>query len=166
MQISIQGARCKALIALTTLFVVGFAAELRAFPPFLGEFVKMYVKAEDDASDEQKAFAKLITDKDEGLKCNVCHFGKNKRNRNVYGQAIDKKLDKEAVAKFKKMTGKDASDEDKAEASKMVQEVLAEVAKLPANPEDKDSPKFGELIEQFKAPGSLVETTEEAEEDK
>ena len=160
---NIQG---KVIFAFASLLAIGFSTQLQAFPPFLAEFTKMYVKAEDDAdaTEEQKAFAKLVADKDSGLKCNVCHFGKNKRNRNVYGQAIDKLLDKEAVAKFKKMTGKDASDEDKAEASKMVQETLAEVAKLPANPDDKEAPKFGELIEQGKAPGSLVEMDEEGEE--
>jgi hypothetical protein len=77
----------------------------------------------------------------EKAKCNVCHKGKDKKERNAYGAALadrlDKKTDKDDVEKIKKM--------------------LEEVADLPSDPANAGSPKFGELIKEGKLPGGPVE---------
>lgn len=70
-------------------------------------------------------------------KCNVCHMGKDKKDRNAYGQALADRLDKKA-------------DKDNAEK---IRKVLAEVAALPSDPANAGAPTFGQLIEQGKLPG-------------
>jgi hypothetical protein len=72
----------------------------------------------------------------ERVKCNVCHVGKDKKERNAYGKALDERLDKKA----------DKDDKEK------IRKMLEEVAALPSDPEKKDSPTFGDLIKSGKLP--------------
>ena len=55
--------------------------------PFKKEFDALYVKAE-PASEEEKSLAAAVTK----AKCNVCHVGTSKKNRNEYGKAINQFL--------------------------------------------------------------------------
>jgi len=77
----------------------------------------------------------------ETAKCNVCHKGKSKKNRNVYGEALSKLLDKK---------------EDKANKDK-IRQALETVAKESSDPSKPDAPTFGELIAAGKLPGGPVE---------
>lgn len=118
------------------LFVLLFAAfafgvqpnSAKAIKPFFDEFKAKYVKEDGDEGD--KKFAAEV----EKVKCNVCHFGKEKKNRNDYGKALDKLLDKKADAK------------DKAKIQKALDTVAEEKSAA--------GPTFGELIKEHKLPGT------------
>jgi hypothetical protein len=100
----------------------------KAIKPFLDEFKAKYVKEDGDAGD--KEFAAAVTK----AGCNVCHFGKEKKNRNDYGKALDKLLDKKTDAK------------DKAKIQKALDTVAEEKSAA--------GPTFGELIKEHKLPGT------------
>ena len=118
------------------LFVLLFAAVAFGVKPnsafavkqFFDEFKAKYVKEDGDAGD--KAFAAEV----EKAKCNVCHFGKEKKNRNDYGKALDKLLDKKT----------DAKDKEK------IQKALETVEKE----KSAAGPTFGELIKEHKLPAT------------
>jgi hypothetical protein len=125
------------LYALSGLFVAVALLWLatpsaNAIKPFSDEFKAKYVK-EKPENDKEKAFAEAVTK----VKCLVCHEGKSKKNRNVYGkqlsELLDKKTDKENVEKIKK--------------------ALDRVAKTKVDAKKKDSPTFGDLIAEGKLPG-------------
>lgn len=96
-----------------------------AYKEFFDEFKKVYV------ADENAPLAKEV----ETAKCNVCHAGSSKKERNAYGVALDKLLDKG----------------DKKDADK-IRKSLEEVAALPSDPEKKDSATFGALLKEGKLP--------------
>jgi hypothetical protein len=98
--------------------------------PFKKEFDSLYVKTE-PASEEEKSLAAAVTK----AKCNVCHVGTSKKNRNDYGKAINQFL-----------TKKDIKDTAK------IREALIKVADMKSKPGDDSSPTFGELIKQGKLP--------------
>ncbi len=104
----------------------------RAIAPFKKEFEAKYVK-KDPTTPEEQALAAAVKE----AKCNVCHVGKKKKDRNAYGEALSELLDKKADAK------------DLAK----IQEALDKVADMKSNPDDPNSPTFGELIKQGKLPG-------------
>lgn len=68
--------------------------------------------------------------------CNVCHVGKNKKDRNAYGTALSKLLNKE----------KDAA---------KIEEALKKVEKSNSVADDEKSPTFGDLIKAGKLPITL-----------
>jgi hypothetical protein len=103
-----------------------------AILPFSKEFTGKYVK-EDSKEKKDQEFAKLVAE----TKCNVCHMGKSKKDRNPYGVELSKLLDKKA----------DKDNKDK------IKSALAKVEKLPVDPKDKKSPTFGQLIKEGKLPG-------------
>lgn len=105
---------------------LGSARDAFAIKQFADEFKAMYVK-------EGTPLAAAV----ESAKCNVCHAGKSKKDRNAYGNALAELLDKDA---------------DKKDAAK-IQAALTEVAGLPSDPAKADSPTFGSLIEAGKLPG-------------
>lgn len=113
-------------------FVLALArAPARADKAFFDEFVAKYVKP-DSADPKDQAFKATV----EKVRCNVCHEGRAKKNRNVYGQALDKLLDRQT---------------DKENKPK-IRAALDTVAKQHSKPDDDKSPTFGELIEQGKLP--------------
>jgi hypothetical protein len=122
---------CFAATILALVFGVAIQPA-HAIKPFSDEFKGKYVK-EDSKEKKDQDFAKLVGE----TKCNVCHLGKSKKDRNPYGVELSKLLDKKA---------------DKANKDK-IQSVLAKVEKLPVNAKDKKSPTFGELIKAGKLPG-------------
>jgi hypothetical protein len=66
------------------------------------------------------------------LKCNVCHFGAKKSNRNDYGKAIVKALDGK----------KNVKDKDK----------FTDILKTAAKDKNADGKTFGELLEAGELP--------------
>ena len=111
-----------------TLF--GRVEPARAVDAFKKEFEAKYVK-KDGGTDEEKALAAAVSK----AKCNVCHVGTKKKDRNDYGKALDTLLDKK--------------DKD----SSKIQEALDKVSEMKSKSDDAASPTFGELIKQGKLPG-------------
>lgn len=103
----------------------GLARPAFAIKQFQDEFKSLYVQ-------EGTPLAAEV----ERVKCNICHVGKDKKERNAYGKALDERLDKKA----------DKDDKEK------IRKMLEEVAALPSDPEKKDSPTFGDLIKAGKLP--------------
>ena len=72
----------------------GSAREAFAIKQFFDEFKAVYVKP-DSADPAEKALAAEV----ETAKCNVCHMGSSKKERNAYGHALAEKLNKKEDAK-------------------------------------------------------------------
>lgn len=124
--------RSSLMLVAAVAVVFGAVAPAAAVKPFLDEFVDMYA----DGTDE--TFTELVKKE---AKCWVCHQGKKKGNRNPYGEALGELLSK-----------KDSKNKEKIVAA------LEKVADEKSNPDDPDSPTFGELIEEGKLPGGDLET--------
>lgn len=97
------------------------AAPALAYPEFEKQFKAVYVK-------EGTPLAAAV----ETAKCNICHVGKSKKDRNAYGEVLAERLDKG-----------DKKNEEK------IKQALAEVAKLPSGVAGKT---FGDLIADGKLP--------------
>ena len=110
----------------------GSAREAFAIKQFFDEFKTMYVKP-DSADPAEKA---LVAEVD-AAKCNVCHVGSSKKDRNAYGNALAERLDKKEDAKN----------------AEKIKKALEEVAALPSDPAKADAPTFGALIKAGKLPG-------------
>ena len=80
---------CSSVACGVLLTETGYAIE-----PFKKEFESKYVK-KDPSTDAEKAFAEAVSK----AKCNVCHVGKTKKERNEYGKALDALLDRKTDAK-------------------------------------------------------------------
>jgi hypothetical protein len=118
-------------MALTAVWLGRSAPQASADKAFRDEFVAVYVKADGkDAKD--KAFAAAV----EKAKCNICHAGKVKKNRNEYGKALAKLLSRET----------DTEDKEK------IQAALKKVEATHSDPKDDKSPTFGDLIRAGKLP--------------
>jgi hypothetical protein len=111
-----------------------------AVAPFKKEFDEKYVK-KNPSTPEEIALAAAAKE----AKCNVCHKGTKKTDRNAYGNALDSLLDKKT---------------DMKDAAK-IRDALDKVADMKSNPNDPNSPTFGELIRQGKLPGG-EDTTKQA----
>jgi hypothetical protein len=98
-----------------------------AIKQFADEFKEVYVK-------EGTPLATAV----EAAKCNVCHVGKSKKDRNAYGEELAKLLDKK---------------EDKDDKAK-IKQALEAVAKLPSKEAGKT---FGDLIAAGQLPGGPAE---------
>lgn len=119
---------CRRVLALGLAVALtggGLARPAFAIKQFQNEFESLYVTAGSPLATEV-----------EKAKCNICHVGKDKKERNAYGKALDERLDKKA----------DKEDKEK------IRKMLEEVAALPSDPEKKDSPTFGDLIKSGKLP--------------
>ncbi|NDC54335.1 MAG: hypothetical protein EBZ74_08595 [Planctomycetia bacterium] len=103
-----------------------------AIKEFFEEFKAVYVKP-DSAEADDKALAAEV----ETAKCNVCHAGSNKKERNTYGNALAELLDKK---------------EDKKNVDK-IRKALDQVAGMPSAD---GGPTFGDLIKQGKLPGGAA----------
>lgn len=108
----------------------GIGREAFAIKQFADQFGEMYVK-------EGTPLAAEV----ETAKCNVCHKGTKKTDRNAYGEALAKLLDKKT----------DRDDVEK------IRKALETVANESSNPNDPAAPTFGDLIEAGKLPGGPVE---------
>lgn len=104
---------CCAVAAL--VFAVGQDAQAR--PKFLPAF--------------KEAYPALVAQADT-VKCNVCHFGDKKTNRNDYGMAVGKAIGEKNV---------------------MDAEKIKEALKKAEGEKNADGKTFGELIKDGKLPG-------------
>ena len=102
-----------------------------AIAPFKKEFDSKYVKKE-PTTPEETALAAAV----KKAKCNVCHYGKKKKDRNAYGEALSELLDRK----------KDMRNKAK------IQEALDKVAAMKSDPDDPSAPTFGDLIKAGKLP--------------
>ena len=84
------------------------------------------------------------TYKDLTQKCNVCHYGKTKKNRNDFGQAINKSINDEVYKSMKS---------DKEQLKKKITEALKSAMKE-KSPTGKT---FGQLIEAGELPAKNPE---------
>lgn len=126
-----RSSRFAAIIAACLAIVAGSSArEAFAIKQFFDEFKTVYVK-------EGTPLAAAV----ETAKCNVCHVGKSKKDRNAYGNALAERLDKK----------EDAKNVEK------IRKALEEVAGLSSDPAKADAPTFGKLIEEGKLPGGNAE---------
>lgn len=120
--------RYVSVVAIGLALVAGSTArEAFAIKQFSDEFKALYVK-------EGTPLATAV----EAAKCNVCHAGKSKKERNAYGEALAGLLDKK---------------EDKDNKEKIVK-ALEEVAKMPSKEAGKT---FGDLIAAGQLPGGKPE---------
>ncbi|NBX30551.1 hypothetical protein EBR04_08970 [bacterium] len=127
----IRSSRFACVIGIGLTIAAGSSArEAFAIKQFFDEFKTVYVK-------EGTPLAAAV----ETAKCNVCHVGKSKKDRNAYGNALAEKLDKK----------EDAKNVEK------IRKVLEEVAALPSDPAKADSPTFGALLAEGKLPGGAAE---------
>jgi hypothetical protein len=107
---------------------VAWSSPAFAIKPFADEFKALYVK------DGTPLAAEV-----ENAKCNVCHVGKSKKDRNAYGEALAALLDKK----------EDKDNKDK------IRQALEAVAAKPSGAAG--SPTFGDLIKEGKLPGGPAE---------
>jgi hypothetical protein len=119
-------------IVICSFFLGRTPPQANADKAFRDEFVAVYVKADSDKPDD-KAFAAVV----DKAKCNICHVGKVKKNRNNYGKALGELLSRKT----------DAEDKEK------IQAALKKIESLHSNPKDDKSPTFIELIRSGKLPG-------------
>jgi hypothetical protein len=119
---------------LLAIFAMGSARPAVAVQQFLTEFDKMYL-----ADHPNEEFQKAA--RDPKMKCLICHQGKNRKNRNVYGAFLDELLDRK----------KDIKNVDK------IKEALAKVGAMHSDPEDESSPTYDELIKAGTFPGGTLE---------
>jgi len=103
-----------------------------AVAAFRKEFEKKYVNKE-PATDAEKSLLAVV----KKAKCNVCHVGKKKKERNAYGQALSEEL-----------TKKDSKNKEKIRAA------LEKVAEMKSDPDDPASPTFGQRIQEGQLPAS------------
>jgi hypothetical protein len=122
---------CVALIALGMVWLGRDAPRAIADKAFRDQFVEVYVKP-DSSDPKDKAFADAV----EKAKCNICHEGKLKKNRNDYGKALGELLSRKT----------DTENKEKIVAA------LKKVEAKPLNPKDEKSPTFGDRIRAGKLP--------------
>lgn len=111
----------------------GLARPAFAIKQFQDEFKAVYLKP-DSSDPAEKALVTAV----EAAKCNLCHKGKEKKERNVYGHALAELLDKK----------EDAKNMEK------IRKALETVAGMKSADGE---PTFGELIAMGKLPGGPAE---------
>jgi hypothetical protein len=110
------------MLALAGVVWLTSARPAEARPQYLGVWLQTYPEV------AQKNNVKAA------VKCNVCHFGATKKNRNDYGKAIVKALDGQ----------KNLKDKDK----------FTEILKTAAKDKNADGKTFEELLQANELPGS------------
>jgi hypothetical protein len=122
---------CSCTMVLCGLMTVAFlvattAQEAQARPPYLGWWLETYPNV------ATKNNVKTA------VKCNVCHFGASKKNRNDYGKAIIKALDGKKNLK--------KTDENK--------EIFDAALKTAAGMKNADGKTYGELLDAGDLPSA------------
>jgi len=125
------------------LVICGLTRPASAIKPFQVEFEKLYIAEGSVGEGAETELDKLFKEKKlKKFRCLTCHQGKKKKkNRNAYGEQLSELLDKK----------KDKKDKEK------IVEALKKVAEMRSNPEEGESPTFGELIAEGKLPGGAME---------
>ena len=123
---------CVSLVCLLALLAIGASPAL-AVPAFNEAFKKAYLK---DGTP--------LTEKVAEVKCNVCHKGKEKKEKNEFGVAVGKYLKKGDFA------GETKKWDPKSEEG---QKVLAEGLEKALQEKSSSGKTFGELIKANELPG-------------
>lgn len=140
---------CAGLVAGATCMNVPSAS---AIAPFNSEFQELYV-VEEGGTPEQQKLAAAYDDSAKG-KCWTCHANMKelgydsaygKLVRNSYGRALSQFLDKENFD-----TDRRKAEPEKCKAE--IQEAMKKVAEMKVNPDDPNSPTFGDLINKGELP--------------
>ncbi|HCK40764.1 MAG: hypothetical protein CMJ72_11285 [Planctomycetaceae bacterium] len=123
------------LIATSCILSCSLTQSALAVKNFQIEFYRVYKI--DSKAEKPTGFAKAVLE----AKCYLCHKGKKKKNRNPYGEQLEKLLDRK----------KDSKNPEK------IAEAIQKVAKLHVDPKNKKSPTYGERIKAGKLPGGPLE---------
>ena len=115
------------------MLFVGSNEHASARPAYPKYFIKEYKNLEEQAKKE---------------KCNVCHYGKSKKNRNDYGTALSKE-----ILKINKKGNVKEDDFDK--CAKLVEKEKSSV----------EGKTFGDLIKEGKLPGKEPEKSKDDKDD-
>ncbi len=97
-------------------------------PQYSKEFASKFVNR-NSTDPNEKSFADAAVK----AKCTICHMGDSKKNRNGFGRELAKLLHNE----------KDSA---------KIDEAFDSVLKMKADPQDPNSPTYGELMKQGKLP--------------
>ena len=119
-------------------FVLGlFASTACAIKPFQDQFYLLYLNQQ-SADSGVAAYATRVRE----AKCNLCHLGNSKKNRNTYGGELAKLLD----------VGEDKGNVEK------IRNAFLRVAELKSDPSDGNARSFGQLIAARELPGAEPKT--------
>ena len=116
------------VVALVFGMAVGGVPGMRpagAVKPFLEQFKTLYVKPK--STDRTMQIFNLAVEKKD---CSLCHLPKPKKGFNAYGAQLQKLLNA-------KRDGQN---------TQSIRAALKKVAQMKSNPDDPDSPTFGEII--------------------
>lgn len=123
------------LLAVTSIAAIGLfllqSGTANARPDYNKQFQETYKESK-------------VIDAAKKAKCNTCHYGKSKKNRNDFGKALGKHLTKDVYKTRNK---------DKEAFKKKIVEALKAVEKEKAT----GGETFGKLIEGGKLPGTAPE---------
>jgi hypothetical protein len=115
----------------TVAVIVGLSASsAHSRQQYKTEFFSKFVNR-DSVDPNEKAFADAAVK----AKCTVCHVGESKKNRNAFGRELAKLLHNE-------------KDNTK------IDEAFDSVLKMKADPNDPNSPTYGDLMKQGKLPSA------------
>ena len=125
------------VLAVALIAVVASAEKAQAIPAFAKAFTERYVNTSKNAD-----FVAAVKEK----KCNLCHFGTSKKNKNDFGKVIAKHFKK---ANYSSTRVREEAAAVKKEFDEGLKKVLAE-----KNPAGKT---YQSLIEAGKLPGTVEE---------
>lgn len=120
-------------IVVSLLAIPTLASSAWAVRPFQEQFYSFYLN-EQSTNLEDIAYVTAVRD----AKCNLCHWGNRKKDKNTYGIELAKLL---------------AGTADKRNSEK-IRNALIRAAEAKSNPDDVDSKTFGELIAARQLPGA------------
>jgi hypothetical protein len=126
--------RIGVLVLLGLLALILNTRSVSALPAFNKQFLATYEKSK-------------IIDDAKKAKCNVCHYGKSKKNRNDYGTALSKFVTKDDYKKLK---------DDKPALKKKIEDAFKSAEKE----KSVSGTEFGKLMEDGKLPGTEPEEEE------
>jgi squalene-hopene/tetraprenyl-beta-curcumene cyclase len=124
------------ILVAATLVFGPLASSAWAVRSFQSEFYALYLDQQSTDPDVV-AYEALVRE----AKCNLCHIGNSKKDRNTYGMELAKLLDHTA---------------DNRNAEK-IRNALEQVAQLKSVPDDEDAKTFGQLIAARQLPGAAPE---------
>ena len=114
------------------MFAAASSRPAFAIKQFFEEFKAVYVKPDSGEASDKALAAEVET-----AKCNVCHAGSSKKERNAYGNALADLLDKK-------------------EDAKNVEKIRKALDTVAAMPSSDGGPTFGDLLKQGKLPGNAA----------
>jgi hypothetical protein len=121
-------------LAASALFIFGVAQPAAGVQQFYDAFVATYIK-----DHPNKEFAEHVT---KDAKCLVCHQGtKSKKNRNVFGNEVDKLLDRKT----------DAKDQEKIVAA------FKKALDMHTDPKNDKSETYADRVKAGKLPGGTLD---------